>query len=111
MGSRALPGPPRIVILRRDSASNTAAANAQSAQQEDTSLSLLPWSAVGPDPLGQPFCRVRIHCVSIAFRGDGETGGSGVLLRCLRDGERVATMGLSNVGPSARIGFYLQRSP
>ncbi len=72
-GLRALPGPPRIVILRRDSASNTAAANAQSAQQEDTSLSLLPWSAVGPDPLGAPLQSISIACQSL-FAATGKLG-------------------------------------
>ena len=71
-GLRALPGPPRIVVLRRDPPGNTAATNAQS-NQEDTSLSLLPWSAVGPDPLGAPLQSISIACQSL-FAATGKLG-------------------------------------
>ena len=63
-GLRALPGSPRILILRRDAAGGTAAANSPSTQ-EDTSLSLLPWSAMGPDPLGAPLQSISIACQSL----------------------------------------------
>ena len=63
-GLRTLPGSPRILILRRDAAGGTAAANSPSTQ-EDTSLSLLPWSAMGPDPLGAPLQSISIACQSL----------------------------------------------
>ena len=63
-GLRTLPGSPRIVILRRDTAAGTVAANSQ-ITQEDTSLSLLPWSAMGPDPLGAPLQSISIACQSL----------------------------------------------
>ncbi len=59
-GLRTLPGSPRIVVLQRDPAGNAAAANSQ-----DTSLSLLPWSAVGPDPLGGPLQSISLACQSL----------------------------------------------
>jgi hypothetical protein len=61
-GLRALPGSPRIVVLRRDPPGNTPAANPQTSQ-EDGSISLLPWSAAGPDPLGAP-----LQSISMAFQ-------------------------------------------
>jgi len=61
-GLRALPGSPRIVVLRRDPPGNTPAANPQT-PQEDGSISLLPWSAAGPDPLGAP-----LQSISMAFQ-------------------------------------------
>ncbi len=62
---RTLPGSPRIVVLRRDRAGSAVAANSQEVQQTDTSLSLLPWSAVGPDPLGAPVQSISIACQSL----------------------------------------------
>lgn len=59
-GLRTLPGSPRIVVLQRDPVGNAAAANSQ-----DTSLSLLPWSAVGPDPLGEPLQTISLACRSL----------------------------------------------
>jgi hypothetical protein len=64
-GLRALPGSPRIVVLQRDPADNAVTANSRTAPQEDTSLSLLPWSAVGPDPLGTPMQSIAIACQSL----------------------------------------------
>lgn len=63
-GLRTLPGSPRIVILRRDAAGGAVAANSQGTQ-EDASLSLLPWSAMGPDPLGAPLQSISIACQSL----------------------------------------------
>jgi len=61
-GLRTLPGSPRIVVLHRDPAGNAAAVNSRTAP-EDATLSLLPWSVVGPDPLGTP-----MQSISIAFQ-------------------------------------------
>ena len=61
---QTLPGSPRIVVLQRDPAGNAPAAGPQPAQ-ENTSLSLLPWSAVGPDPLGAPMQSISIACQSL----------------------------------------------
>jgi glucosylglycerate synthase len=61
-GLRTLPGSPRIVVLHRDPAGNAATANSQTTQ-EDATVSLLPWSVVGPDPLGTP-----MQSISIAFQ-------------------------------------------
>jgi hypothetical protein len=63
-GLRTLPGSPRIVVLRRDPAGSPAAADSQKAQA-NTSLSLLPWSAAGPDPLGAPMQSISIACQSL----------------------------------------------
>jgi hypothetical protein len=64
-GLRSLPGSPRIVCLRRDRAVTTVPANSQTTQEQDASLSLLPWSAVGPDPLGAPMQSISIACQSL----------------------------------------------
>ena len=64
-GLRALPGSPRIVVLQRDPAGNAVTPDSQAARQEDTSLSLLPWSAVGPNPLGTPMQSIAIACQSL----------------------------------------------
>ncbi len=62
---RTLPGSPRIVVLQRDRIGNAVAATSQEAQQADTSLSLMPWSAVGPDPMGAPMQSISIACQSL----------------------------------------------
>jgi glucosylglycerate synthase len=64
-GLRTLPGSPRIVCLQRDRAGSTIPATSQTAQAQDTSISLLPWSAVGPDPLGAPMQSISIACQSL----------------------------------------------
>ena len=61
-GLRALPGSLRIVILQSDPAGNTATQNSQSAEG-NSSLSVLPWSNVAPDPAGGP-----MQSISIAYR-------------------------------------------
>jgi len=61
---RTLPGSPRILVLQHNSVGNAAEANSQSTQ-EDASLSFLPWSAVGPDPLGAPMQSISIACQSL----------------------------------------------
>ena len=91
-GLRTLPGSPRIVVLQRDPIGNAPAASSQTAQ-EDISLSLLPWSAVGPDPLGAPMQSISVACQS-AFRSDRKAGSSSMLRRCIQDGKRYAAMDL-----------------
>ena len=59
-GLRNLAGSPRIVVLQRDPVGNAVAVPSQ-----DTSLSLLPWSAVGPDPLGEPLQTMSLACRSL----------------------------------------------
>lgn len=63
-GLRTLPGSPRIVVLQSDPVGNAAMANSQTAEG-NTSLSLLPWSVSGPDPLGAPLQRISIACQSL----------------------------------------------
>jgi hypothetical protein len=63
-GLRTLSGSPRIVVLQRDPIGDAPTASSQGAQ-EDTSPSLLPWSAVGPDPLGAPMQSISIACQSL----------------------------------------------
>ena len=63
-GLRTLPGSPRILVLQRDHNGSASAASSQTAQ-EDISPSLLPWSAVGPDPLGAPMQSISIACQSL----------------------------------------------
>ncbi len=62
---RTLPGSPRIVVRWPARAGNAVEANSQEVQQTDTSLSLVPWSAVGPDPLGAPVQSISIACQSL----------------------------------------------
>jgi hypothetical protein len=61
---RTLPGSPRILVLRRDSIGNAPAASSQTAE-EDKPPYVLPWSAVGPDPLGAPMQSISIACQSL----------------------------------------------
>jgi hypothetical protein len=61
---RTLPGSPRILVLQRDPVGNASADSSQTAQ-ENSSPSLLPWSAVGPDPLGAPMQSISIACQSL----------------------------------------------
>ena len=63
-GLRSLHGSPRIVVLQRDPVGGAGAANLQSVQEE-SSLSFLPWSAAGPDPLGAPTQSISIACQSL----------------------------------------------
>lgn len=49
-GLRALPGSPRIVVLQSDPTGKTATATSQTIDG-NSSLSLLPWSVLGPDPM------------------------------------------------------------
>lgn len=63
-GLRTLPGSPRIVVLQRDPIGNAPAASSQMAQ-EDISPFLLPWSAVGPDPLEAPMQSISVACQSL----------------------------------------------
>jgi hypothetical protein len=63
-GLRTLPGSLRIMVLHHDRAGNAATADSQTAP-EDTSLHLLPWSAMGPDPLGAPMQSISIACQSL----------------------------------------------
>ncbi len=63
-GLRTLPGSPRIVVLQRDPVGNAPSASSQTGQ-EDVSPYLLPWSAVGPDPLGVPMQSISIACQSL----------------------------------------------
>ena len=61
-GLRSLPGSPRIVVLQNDPAGKTAAAASQTVDG-NSSLSLLPWSVLGPDPATGP-----LHSISAAFQ-------------------------------------------
>lgn len=63
-GLRALPGSPRTVVLQRNPIADAPATSSPTAQ-EDISPSLLPWSAVGPDPLGAPMQSISIACQSL----------------------------------------------
>jgi hypothetical protein len=63
-GLRTLPGSPRIVVLQNDPVGNAATANPQTAEG-DSSVSLLPWSDLGPDPLGAPVQRIAVACQSL----------------------------------------------
>ena len=62
-GLRGLPGSPRVVVLHRDPVGNAVTANSQTAQM-NAPVSLLPWSVVGPDPLGTSQS-VSIACQSL----------------------------------------------
>ena len=59
-----LSGSHRIVVLQRDPVGDPAVANSQSAP-EGSSLSFLPWSAAGPDPLAAPTQTISIACQSL----------------------------------------------
>ena len=59
-----LPGSHRIAVLQREPVGDPAAANSKSAP-EGSSLSFLPWSAVGPDPLAAPTQTISIACQSL----------------------------------------------
>ncbi len=61
-GFRTLSGSPRIVVLQREAAGSNSAPSSEVAQK-DASLTLLPWSAVGPDPLAAP-----AQSISIAYQ-------------------------------------------
>jgi glucosylglycerate synthase len=63
-GLRALPGSPRIVVLQSDSSGNTPAQNQQSAEA-NSSLSVLPWSVLAPDPAGTPMQSISVACRSL----------------------------------------------
>ena len=63
-GLRALPGSPRIVVLHSDPVGNTPTQNSQSAEG-NSSLSLLPWSVLAPDPAGTPMQSISVACQSL----------------------------------------------
>ena len=63
-GLRALPGTPRIVVLQSDPVGNAAAQISQSAEG-NSSLSLLPWSDLAPDPAGAPMQSISVACQSL----------------------------------------------
>jgi hypothetical protein len=52
-GLRALSGSPRIVVLQNDTVGGAAAPNSQTGDA-NSSLSLLPWSVLAPDPTASP---------------------------------------------------------
>ena len=68
-GLRTLPGSLRIVVLQSDPVGKASAADSQAAE-ENASLSLLPWSVFGPDPLGAPLERMSIACQSLFAASD-----------------------------------------
>ncbi len=106
-GLRALPGSPRIVVLQRDPVGNAPAASLQTVQ-EDASPYLLPWSAVGPDPLGVPMQSISIACQSL-FAASEKMGARACCFVASRDGKRIAAMDLPIIASSRRIGFRLGR--
>jgi hypothetical protein len=63
-GLRTLPGSPRIVVLQSDPTGNAATQNSQSAEV-NSSLSLLPWSVLAPDPTGAPMQSISVACQSL----------------------------------------------
>ena len=63
-GLRALPGSPRIVVLQNDPVGSAATQNSQSAEG-NSSLSVLPWSILAPDPAGAPMQSISVACQSL----------------------------------------------
>jgi glucosylglycerate synthase len=63
-GLQTLPGSPKILVLHSDHAGGANAANSH-ALQENKSLSLVPWSALVPDPSGAPMQSISVACQSI----------------------------------------------
>jgi hypothetical protein len=63
-GLRTLPGSPRIVVLQSDSAGKDVQPNSQT-PEENSQLSLLPWSVLGPDPTGAPMQSISAACQSL----------------------------------------------
>jgi hypothetical protein len=61
---QTLPGSPKILVLHSDQADAANAANSRTLQ-ENKSLSLIPWSALGPDPSGAPMQSIAVACQSI----------------------------------------------
>ncbi len=68
-GLRTLPGSPRIVVLQGDPAGSASTPNSQTAE-EDASLSLLPWSVLGPHPAGAPMQSISAAYQSIFSVGE-----------------------------------------
>jgi hypothetical protein len=70
-GLRNLPGSPRILVLRRDAPSNAVTVSSQPADSSglqivdgNSSLSSLPWSVLGSDPMG-PMQSISVACQSL----------------------------------------------
>ena len=63
-GLQTLPGSPKILVLHGDHAGAASEANSHTLQ-ENKSLSLVPWSALGQDPSGAPMQSISVACQSI----------------------------------------------
>jgi len=63
-GLRNLPGSPRVVLLQSNPAAISAMTNSQTAEG-NSSVSLLPWSVLGPDPTGAPLQSMSAACQSL----------------------------------------------
>ena len=64
-GLRSLPGSPRIVVLQNDPTGKAAAAVNSQTPEGNSSVSLLPWSVLGPDPAGAPLQSISAACQSL----------------------------------------------
>jgi hypothetical protein len=60
-GLRALSGSPRIVVLQNDAVGGPAVPNSQTGDA-NSSLSLLPWSVLAPDPTASPLQSISTAC-------------------------------------------------
>ena len=61
---RTLPGSPRIVVLQSDPSGAAGTPNLQAAN-ENSSVSLVPWSVLGLDPTGAPLQSISAACQSL----------------------------------------------
>jgi hypothetical protein len=68
-GLQTLPGSPRIVVLQNNPVGSATTANSQMAE-EHASLSLLPWSVLGPNPSGAPMQSISAACQSMFSVGE-----------------------------------------
>ena len=63
-GLQTLSGSPKILVLHNVQAGAPSTPNSQMPEQ-NKSLTLLPWSAFGPDPSGAPMQSISVACQSI----------------------------------------------
>ena len=102
-GLRTLPGSPRIVVLQRDPIGNTPAASSQTAQEDISPVSLLPWStSLVPTPLGAPMQTISALRANLFSQLSEKLGARACCFDCIRDGRSFAAMDLPIVASSAR---------